>query len=189
MAAVKRFARGDAKADVCDLCAAALPEPHEHLLEPAPRQLRCVCQSCAWLFPRSGSARYLRLRTRVRLVPGMRVDDATLRALEIPVRLAFVVPSRVHDSVFATYPNAHGATESVVPAAAWREVVRALPDGFAIEPDVEGLLIDHLGGRTDSYLASVDVCHAVVGLLRRHGAAASGGELARLLVRLAEASR
>jgi hypothetical protein len=99
-------------------------------------------------------------------IPNMQLGDDDFRALELPVRLAFLCPSRVHGRTFAIYPNPGGTTEAAVPLAAWEELVTAHPALAGIEPDVEGLLIDHLGGRKRCFLASLDVCHHFVGLLR-----------------------
>jgi hypothetical protein len=182
--AVKRFARGESRGDACELCAVPLSEAHDHLLQPTERRLACACAACACLFPSAGTARYLRVRTRVRRIPGMALDDAALRALDVPVRLAFVAPSRLHARIFATYPNAGGATESVVPDAAWAELVTVFPVLADVEPELEGLLIDHIGGRTDCFIATIDVCHRVIGLLRGK----SGTELPSVLAALAESS-
>jgi hypothetical protein len=151
MSALRRFAVRQEAAARCDLCASALGEPHHHLLEPEKRELVCACNGCALLFPESG--------------------EADFRALELPVRLAFLCPSRVHGRTFAIYPNPGGTTEATVPPAAWADLLAAYPVAAGIEPDVEGLLIDHLDGRKRCFVASLDVCHYFVGLLRRESLA------------------
>jgi hypothetical protein len=171
MSALRRFAVRQEAAARCDLCASALGEPHHHLLEPEKRELVCACNGCALLFPESGGGRYRHIRSRALGLRGMELGEADFRALELPVRLAFLCPSRVHGRTFAIYPNPGGTTEATVPPAAWADLLAAYPVAAGIEPDVEGLLIDHLDGRKRCFVASLDVCHYFVGLLRRESLA------------------
>ncbi|HEX3597373.1 MAG TPA: DUF5947 family protein [Polyangiaceae bacterium] len=175
LSALRRFAAREGTGPRCDLCSAPLGDAHAHLFEPEPRRVACACAACALLFSDATAGRYRRLHSRATRVPSATLMEDDFRDLELPVRLAFLSPSAVHDQVFAVYPNAAGATESVVPRPAWRALLARTPALAAMTEDTEGLLIDHLGGRSRCFVASLDVCYEFVGLLRepssRRGAA------------------
>lgn len=187
LAALKRFTAQAPRDERCDLCGAPLTEQHDHLLDPEQRRLVCACRGCSLLFPNAAAGRYRRLQTRAQRLPDFQLSDADWRALEIPVRLVFLTPSRVHARVFATYPNAGGATEASVPIEAWNALVLAQPALAQIEPDVEALLIDQRPGRSRSSIVSVDVCYRIIGLLRARRGQAGAREVEDALARLDEA--
>jgi hypothetical protein len=165
-AALRRFARPAPAAERCDLCAAALSEPHDHLLDPQSRRLVCACRACNLLFPADSGASYRRIVRCLVPLPGVALDDAGWSALGIPVRLVFIVASAVHARVFALYPNAAGMTETVIASDAYDAFVQTYPALAEIEPDVQGLLIDGVSGQCQCYRASIDVCHRLAGLMR-----------------------
>ncbi|HEX4340430.1 MAG TPA: DUF5947 family protein [Polyangiaceae bacterium] len=169
VSALRNFARRPEPESRCDLCNAPVAESHAHLYEPEPRRIACACIACSFLFPEGTAGRYRSLHSRATRAAGVELVEDDFRALEIPVRLAFLAPSDVHARVFATYPTSHGATESVVPRAAWDALAERT--ALSVAPDAEGLLIDYLGGRTRCFVASLDVCYRFVGLLRAGGAA------------------
>jgi hypothetical protein len=185
---LRRFATLEAPASRCDLCSAPLSDAHQHLYEPDPRRVACACLACSFLFPDAAVGRYRRLDSHALRVQGALSED-DFRALEIPVRLAFLSPSVVHDRVFAMYPNTGGTTESVVPRAAWDALTERAPELAAVQPDVEGLLIDHLGGRTRAFVASLDICYRLVGLLRAPARGAAFADAVRFLDGLDGGSR
>ncbi|HVW28730.1 MAG TPA: DUF5947 family protein [Polyangiaceae bacterium] len=165
LSALRRFARREETPDPCDLCGLALEGRHDHLLDPAARRIACACRACSLLFPEGGGARFRRIRSRAQLLRGEALTDDHLAALGVPVRLFYLCPSRIHDTVFAVYPNAAGATEAKVALPAWEALLRDRPALSEIQPEVEGLLCDQLSGRSRCFLASVDVCRHFVGLL------------------------
>jgi hypothetical protein len=173
LTALKRFVRREEPAAHCDLCAASLRDEHDHLVEPETRSLVCACRPCALLFPEGPGARYRRIRSRAVRVPGLHFDDAALAALGVPVRLAILCPSQVHDAVFALFPNAAGATEATIPMVEWSAAVVAHPvlAPVTIVPDAEALIIDQMSGRSRCFVASLDVCHHFIGLLRARSGA------------------
>jgi hypothetical protein len=166
LVALRRFARPEPAAVRCDLCAAPLSEPHDHMFDAQSRRLVCACVACSLLFPSHSGGAYRRIRPCQVPLPGVVLDDERWTALGIPVRLVFIVASAVHARVFALYPNAAGISETVIATAPWDAFVRANPVLAEIEPDVQGLLIDGVSGHCHCYRASIDVCHRLAGLMR-----------------------
>jgi hypothetical protein len=179
--ALRRFTRREDAPDPCDLCGLPLHDRHDHLLEPPTRRIACACRACGLLFPEESGSRFRRLRSRALPLRDIRLTDDELYALGIPVRLFYLCPSRIHDTVFAVYPNAGGATEATVAMSDWETLTREHPALRDVEPEVEGVLGDHLGGRSRCFLASVDVCRHFVGLL---GKARSPAAALRFLDRM-----
>jgi hypothetical protein len=166
LAALRRFARPEPAAVRCDLCAATLLEPHDHLLDVQSRRLACACLPCSMLFPSHTGGVYRRIVSCQVPLPGIVLDDPRWNALGIPVRLVFIVASAVHGRVFALYPNAAGLSETVIASAAWDAFVSAYPVLAEIEPDVQGLLVDGISDECQCFRASIDVCHRLAGLMR-----------------------
>ena len=170
LSTLRRFAYPEPAVERCELCASPLREPHEHLLEPNTRQLLCACADCGVLFRAELAAKYRRVRPCATPLRDVQLDEEQWTALDVPVRLVFLVPSVVHERVFALYPNAIGFTEGVIPKLAWRALVNAYPMLERIEPEVQGLLVDGLSDRCQCYQLSIDTCHRVVRLIRgKHG--------------------
>jgi hypothetical protein len=162
---MRRFVARPATA-ACELCAAALTEPHDHLLEPEHRHLYCVCRACHLLFPSSGAARLLRVNPRATRLTDVDVDDATWAALGIPVGLAFFFTTHRSDEVMATFPGPAGTVESTVPRGVWRRLCDASPALARIVHDTEALLVSRTGARRHCFHVSIDRCYELAGLLR-----------------------
>src|SRR5690349_18272609 len=93
-AAVRRFARPAAPArERCELCSAELAADHNHLVEPASRQLLCACEPCAILFSGREGTKYRRVPRRAEFLPDFRMTDVQWAGLDLPVNLAFLVVS------------------------------------------------------------------------------------------------
>jgi len=164
--ALRQFTRKHVVEERCDLCSASLSERHEHLFDARERRVACACRACTMLFPETGEAAYRRIVSHASRLPHLRLDAEDFEALGIPVRVAFLYPSRVHDCVFAVYPNGGGAAEATLPRAAWEMLVVQHPTLACIELDVEGLFVNAIGEESDVYRLSVDVGHRIVGTLR-----------------------
>ena len=89
---------------------------------------------------------------RARALPGFQLTDAQWDALLIPVGMAFFLHSSTEGRVLALYPSPAGATESLLPLEAWTELVAANPMLAEMEPDVEALLVNRVGGQREYYL-------------------------------------
>lgn len=78
------------------------------------------------------------------------------------------------------YPSPAGATESLLPLETWEEIVNLNPSLKDMESDVEALLVNRIGHsrgftRPEYYLAPIDECYKLVGLIRGHWQGFSGG--------------
>lgn len=179
--ALQRFVRRDDSVERCELCGSAVACEHEHLVEPGKRRLICACQACAILFSGQVGQRYKRVPCRVRALPALHITNAQWESLLVPINLAFFFQSSVTERVTAIYPSPAGATESLLALEAWEEIVAANPVLRAIEPDVEGLLVNRLGPERgypeyQNYLLPIDECFKLVGLVRVNWRGFSGGE-------------
>jgi hypothetical protein len=185
--ALKRFTQRDATRaslphrgaglDHCELCSAALGEPHEHLLELAARRLTCACTACAVLFDVEVSApivqRYVRLTPQARSLTLGTIADQDLIGLGIPVRLVILCPSSVHGALYMLYPSASGPIEASAPLELWRELVERRPELRTVREDRDALIVDLRSAAPAVVHASLDVVHELLGSLRGPGGMAS----------------
>jgi hypothetical protein len=177
LAALRRFARPRAPREPCELCAADLAEEHAHLVETASRRLICACDPCAILFSGQGGGRYRRVPRRAQYLPDFRLTDVAWEGLGLPINLAFFLHSSAAGRIVALYPSPAGATEATVAPDAWQELVDDNPVLRDLEPDVEALLVNRVGGARACYRAGVDQCYKLVGLIRTHWRGLSGGDV------------
>jgi len=190
LAALRQFARGReiVGAEVCDFCSAGLSDRHQHLIVPEERKLICVCEACAILFGNRGETKYRRVPRRLQLLIDFRLTDAQWQSLLIPIQLAFIFHNSATRKPIALYPSPAGPTESWLEAVAWAEIVGLNPVLRKMEPDVEALLINRIGwmgqlggissggsGAHEYYIAPIDECFRLTGLLRAHWRGLSGG--------------
>jgi hypothetical protein len=173
--ALRQFARRSLPEEQCELCSAGLPHNHQHLLALDSRQLLCACDACALLFIRPDAGKYRRVPRRARWLGDFHMSDADWLALAIPVNMAFFFFHSGAGRVQAYYPSPAGPTESLLPLETWQSLVRDNPPLAGLEPDVEALLVNRLGTRREYYLAPIDRCYELVGLIRIHWRGLSGG--------------
>jgi hypothetical protein len=160
----------------CELCGAALSEEHQHLLNKKDRQITCACDGCVILFCGQQGAHYLRIPRRIRRLADFHMTDLEWESLLVPINLAFFYRDASAGRVMAMYPSPAGATESLLTLSAWEALVADNPVLAQMQPDVEALLVNRTGGHRLYYLAPIDVCFELVGLMRRHWRGLSGGE-------------
>lgn len=176
---LRRFVRPRAQAAVlerCEMCSAELAAEHQHLVEPKSRQLVCACEPCAILFSgQSETLKFKRVPRRIRALPDFRLTDGHWDSLMIPIQLAFFFHSTPDNKVLALYPSPAGPTESLLSLDSWNEVVEDNPVLREMEPDVEALLVNRVGGMGEYYLVPIDECYKLVGLIRAHWRGLSGG--------------
>lgn len=160
---LRQFAGRPRAVERCDLCGSDVGAEHEHLLDVADRRLLCACGACAVLFERTTTRK--RVPRRVRLLEDFQLSDAQWDALGIPINLAFFVESTPHRRVVAYYPSPAGATESLL----------ALDAAFlpTMAADVEALLVNR--SVPEYFIAPIDQCYRLVGLIRTQWAGFSGG--------------
>jgi hypothetical protein len=159
----------------CDLCDAVLSPQHRHLIDPVSRRLACACQACSLLFRRTGDTKYKSVPQSIRMLENFCMMDGQWESLLIPIGLAFFVKSSVQGRVLALYPSPAGSTESLLALDAWAGIVEENPVLASMESDVEALLVNRLGQPAEYYLAPIDKCYELVGLIRTNWHGLSGG--------------
>lgn len=179
-ATLRQFARSRPPAERCELCSAGVAQEHPHLVEVTTRQIVCACDACATLFDGRADGRYRRVARRARLLADFRLTDAQWEHLLIPINMAFFFHSSVEGRVIPLYPSPAGAVESLLPLDAWIEIVQENPILTELQPDIEALLVNRIGQARDLseaeyYIAPIDACYKLVGLIRAHWKGLSGG--------------
>jgi Family of unknown function (DUF5947) len=162
----------------CELCSEPIPPQHRHLLDLRHQRLLCACRACSILFDRreAGGDHYRLVPDRVRYLTGFDLDDVLWERFRIPVEIAFFFRSTAAGRVVAFYPSPAGATESLLELEAWDELEQRNPVLMELEPDVEALLVSRARGAREHWLAPVDRCYALVGVIRTHWKGLAGGE-------------
>lgn len=177
-AALRAFTRKQRPEERCDVCGLALTDDHPHLFEHAEGRLLCACDACAILFyHRAGEVKYSRVPTTARRLTDFRITDVEWSALMLPIDMAFFQNCTRAGRVIAYYPSPAGCTESLLELAAWRDIERNNPVLADLYPDVETLLVNRTRERRDYYIAPIDQCYKLAGLIRVHWQGLSGGEL------------
>lgn len=178
LSTLRRFVRRSEVLDRCELCSAEVhPHPrHEHLLEPRTGQVICSCSACAMLFPVDAGKRYLRIPRRVYRLDAFVMSEDQWDSLAIPVRIAYVQLHPATREARAFYPSPAGPTESLLSLDGWTELVRDNSTLSRLQPGVEALLINRIGEARDHYIAPIDRCYELVGLIRLNWRGLSGGQ-------------
>jgi hypothetical protein len=176
LAELRRLLRPPRAPERCELCAAPLHERHEHLVDPGQRRLLCACTACAILFEGTVATPYRRVPRDIVRLEQLRIDDESWNSLAIPTGLAFLFRSSVTNEIVALYPGPAGPAETTVDAAQWEEVAR-------LRPDVEALLINRLAGAREYYVAPIDECYRLTGIIRTCWRGLSGGDEAAIRIR------
>ena len=191
-AALRRFVRPRAAVvERCEMCNAELGAEHQHLIEPSSRKLICACQPCAILFSGGAETKYKTVPRRIRFLADFHLTDAQWDGLMIPINMAFIFHHTPTGKIVALYPSPAGATESLLALDSWDEIVSDNTILKEMEPDVESLLVNRVGGRREYYIAPIDECYKLVGLIRAHWRGLSGGaeawkEIERFFIELKE---
>ena len=172
---LRRLTRRPAEGESCEFCSLPLAPEHRHLLEVASHKIVCACNACALRFDNVIGRWKLIPRDSRRLV-GFELTDAHWNGLGLPIELAFIFHSTPAGRVMAMYPSPGGATESSVALSNWATLVADNPVLAGMEPDVQALLFNRLNGSREYYLAPLDVCFELVGLIRMHWRGFSGGD-------------
>jgi hypothetical protein len=175
---LRRFAKARAPVERCDLCAREIGPEHEHLIDPAQRQLACVCGPCAILFGGQAGTRFKRVPREVLALDDLSISDAQWEALRLPIDLAFFYESTPQGRVVACYPSPAGATESLLELDTWSEIRDRHPALPGLQPDVQALLVNRVRRGTSAggcFLVPIDQCFRLVGIIRMHWKGFTGG--------------
>jgi hypothetical protein len=173
---LRRLAKDPKANEQCEFCSIALDFNHRHVLEIATRKIICACDPCGLLFEKVIGGRKLVPSDNYSL-PDFQITDEQWETLALPIGLAFFYSSSVARRIVAMYPSPAGATESLLPLRSWETLRNANPILAIIEPDVEALLVNRLGEVREYYIAPIDTCYELVGLIRLHWKGFSGGDL------------
>ncbi|MBA3962126.1 MAG: hypothetical protein H0X40_09520 [Chthoniobacterales bacterium] len=160
----------------CELCSVRLAPIHRHMLEMATRRIVCSCSPCSLLFENAVGGKFKLIPRDARSLPDFQMSDAEWENLSLPISLAFFFYDSPNEKMAAYYPSPAGATESLLPLSAWEALVVANPFLREMQPDVETLLVNRVEDAREYFLAPIDVCFELVGLIRVHWRGFSGGE-------------
>lgn len=174
-ATLRQFARARRPVERCELCGLELHTEHPHLIEVASRQIVCACDACATLFDGMMGSRYRRVSRSAKLMADFQMTDAEWDGLLIPINMAFFFRSSVEGRVVALYPSPAGAVESLLTLEAWNSMVERNAVLEHLLPDVEALLVNRVGPVREHYIAPIDECYRLVGLIRANWKGLSGG--------------
>ncbi len=177
-ATLRRFAasRTQAPRERCELCSIGLAPEHRHLLEMATHKIICACDPCALRFENVIDGRFKLIPRDAHSLPDFQLSDEQWNDLSLPIDLAFLFYSTPAKRMMALYPSPAGATESLLPLSAWDALAAENPPLGRLEPDVEALLVNRVREQRVYYIAPIDVCFELVGLMRTHWRGLSGGE-------------
>ena len=96
-----------------------------------------------------------------------------------PGRHGLFLHSSTAAKTLAYYPGPAGATESLLDLDAWAAIRVSNPALDSMEPDVEALLVNRVkvgdSRRREYFLAPIDECYRLVGLIRANWRGLSGG--------------
>jgi len=183
-ASLRQFARTRRPAarpdERCELCSAALAHEHSHLVEIVSRQIVCACEACATLFDGQAGSKYRRVSRRAQLLANFTMTDAQWENLLIPINMAFFFRSSIEGKMVTLYPSPAGAVESLLPLDAWDEIVLENPVLNHLQSDIEALLVNRVGhahelSGAEYYIAPIDECYRLVGMIRANWKGLSGG--------------
>jgi Family of unknown function (DUF5947) len=160
----------------CGLCCISLTEDHRHLLETSQREIICACDGCALSFQDVVGGRFQLIPRDTRKLSSFSLTDIQWEGLALPINLVFFFRSGLTGKITAMYPSPAGATESLLPLPTWETLVLANPILSTMKSDVEALLVNRVGATQEYYIAPIDVCYQLVGLVRLHWRGLSGGE-------------
>jgi hypothetical protein len=180
-ATLRRFTQSktakSAQPEQCELCNISLAAVHRHLLVTAERRVVCACNGCALSFQDVVGGRFQLIPRDTRKLSDFLLSDAQWESLALPINMVFFFRSAQTGKITAMYPSPAGATESLLPLETWEMLVSDNPVLSKMQPDVEALLVNRTDTTRQYYLAPMDVCYELVGLIRIHWRGLSGGEV------------
>jgi Family of unknown function (DUF5947) len=180
ISALRGFAGSSKPVERCELCAAEIGGDHHHLLEPIHRKVICACGACSLLFSGGAETRYKLVPRRVHFLPDFKLTDGQWDGLMIPINMAFFFESTPDKRVVALYPSPAGPIESLLRLDSWKDIVLENPVLSRMAPDVEALLVNRIAqsrgaGAAEYFVAPIDECYKLVGLMRGNWRGFSGG--------------
>ena len=172
--ALRRVAQSRRNVERCEFCGAGLALGHRHVLEKAARKVVCACDPCALRFE-NVIGRWKLIPRDTRRLENFQITDNLWDALSLPINLAFFFNDSAKQGATAMYPGPTGVTESLLSLESWRVLLAQNPVLAQMQDDVEALLVNRLGEIRDNYLAPIDRCYELAGIIRLHWRGLSGG--------------
>jgi Family of unknown function (DUF5947) len=170
----------EAAGERCEMCAEAIADEHQHVVNLEGRQLMCVCRGCYLLFTDTeAELRYRAIPDRYLTFGDFALDRRAWEALQIPVGLAFFFQNSGLDRTVAFYPGPAGACESELDLQAWNDIRAADPRVDTLAVDTEALLVrvpDDESAPPQAYLVPIDACYEFIGRLRMMWRGFDGGQ-------------
>jgi hypothetical protein len=183
LTSLARFARRARRADDgerCELCGAAITNPHPHVVDRADRRLLCACTACSLTFVGVVEGRHRTVPNRVRAEDRGAISLSDLQALGVPVGLAFFFRPSALGRWVGVFPSPAGPTEAELREQSWSALANKSTLVGAIQDDVEALLVrSERSGRCTVLAVPIDVCYELTALLRREWRGIDGGDDAR----------
>jgi hypothetical protein len=175
--ALRGFGRNRAVEERCELCSLPIAKEHPHLLRRSKRQILCACDPCGILFThRDDAADLIRIPRDARRLDGFEIGDQQWSALRLPIDLAFFLQRSETSRVAAYYPSPAGPTESLLPLDAWRDIADGASALDTMQTDVEALLVNRTHGNRLYFIAPLDQCYRLTGIIRMEWRGFSGGD-------------
>lgn len=108
------------------------------------------------------------------------MTDSQWESLLIPINMAFFSRSSLENRVVVLYPSPAGAVESLLSLESWNDIAECNPSLHRLSPDIEALLVNRVGhahglSQAEYYIAPMDECYKLVGLIRANWKGLSGG--------------
>jgi hypothetical protein len=173
---LRSLAAPKALPEQCEFCAVQVPAEHRHLLEVSSRKILCVCDACGLRFQGVVGGRFEYIPREVYILVDFRLSDAQWEGLALPINLAFFVRSRANGKMTALYPSPAGVTESLLALEQWEAIAAENPALRELAPEVEAVLVNRVGTEREYFIAPIDRCYALAGLIRLNWRGLSGGE-------------
>ena len=174
LSTLKRFAGVRRQTEQCDLCSAELLPGHQHLLDRHTRQIACACDACSILFCDQQGGKYLRVPREVRQLNDFAFSELQWEQMMLPINLAFFLRD-ADGRMIAMYPSPAGAIESLIDLSRWEDQIAGHPRLTTMQREVEALIVNRVGLEPVYFIAPIDECYRLAGVIRTQWRGLSGG--------------
>ena len=172
---LKRLVQKPPAVERCGLCDVAVLPEHRHLINPQSRRIECACTACALLFENQ-TGRYRLVPRDAILLRDFVLNDLQWESLGVPINLTFFFHNSAMGKIVALYPSPAGATESLLALDTWKDIVAQNLPLQHLQADVEALLVNRISHPHEYFIAPIDRCYELVGIIRRYWRGFSGGD-------------
>jgi len=159
----------------CDFCGSGIADEHEHLIDIQKGKVLCACESCSVT---ESKEQIKRVPKRYLYLDSFNMPEEVWGVFEIPINLAFFYRSPIKGRTVSVYPSPLGAIEGKSSTIAWNELLELNPILEQIEEDVEALMVNKTMTPNEYYIAPIDECYKLIGLMRSSWKGITGGTAA-----------